>query len=381
MCASIQQMKIILTGATGVLGSHIMYDVLEHFIHTNIQGTLFLITRKKGNVAAKERITELLSSHYTPKILSTKGTTALLKYITIIDTDLAQLEKTVLEQFKGAYFIHSAGYVNLSTDEDQKEKIFHENASLTKNLFTTFSPYIKKFIYISTAFSSGVRKGLIANDFHNLEFKLDHRNAYENAKFHSEEFVIQQCTQLQLPYQILRPSVIGGKMLGIENRYFIPKYMVFYLMAKFFHFTAQRKVAQENVRFTISENTGLNIIPVDYVSKVIVATFQRTDITQLNIVHNESFNLVKGLQLIMKEVGYTNFSILPNALDFDYKNTIEKLYYESIGKHLKPYLTSASNEYDTTLLNSILEIPKLDAESFTDMIRYARLHNFKDINV
>ena len=381
MCASILQMKIILTGATGVLGSHIMYDVLEHFIHNNIQGTLFLITRKKGKVAAKERITELLSSHYTPKILSAKGTTALLKYITIIDTDLAQLEKTVLEQFKGAYFIHSAGYVNLSTDEDQKEKIFYENASLTKNLFTTFSPYIKKFIYISTAFSSGVRKGLIANDFHNLEFKLDHRNAYENAKFHSEEFVIQQCTQLQLPYQILRPSVIGGKMLGVENRYFISKYMVFYLMAKFFHFTAQRKVAQENVRFTISENTGLNIIPVDYVSKVIVATFQRTDITQLNIVHNESFNLVKGLQLIMKEVGYTNFSILPNALDFDYKNTIEKLYYESIGKHLKPYLTSAANEYDTTLLNSILEIPKLDAESFTDMIRYARLHNFKDINV
>jgi hypothetical protein len=186
---------------------------------------------------------------------------------------------------------------------------------------------------------------------------------------------------LQLSYQILRPSVIGGKMLGLENRYFIPKYMVFYLMAKFFHFTAQRKDFQENVRFTINENTGLNIIPVDYVSKVIVKTFQRTDITQLNIVHNESFNLVKGLQLIMKEVGYTNFSILPNALDFDYKNTIEKLYYESIGKHLKPYLTSAANEYDTTLLNSILEIPKLDAESFTDMIRYARLHNFKDINV
>lgn len=381
MCASILQMKIILTGATGVLGSHIMYDVLEHFIHNDIQGNLFLITRNKRKVPAKERIIELLSSHYTPKFLSDKGTTTLLKYITIIDSDLTKLENTALEQLKGAYFIHSAGYVNLSTDEDQKEKIFHENASITKAIFNTFSPFIKKFIYISTAFSSGARSGLIANDFHNLEFQLDHRNAYENAKFHSEEFVIQQCSQLQLPYQILRPSVIGGKMLGLENRYFIPKYMVFYLMAKFFHFTAQRKDFQENVRFTINENTGLNIIPVDYVSKVIVKTFQRTDITQLNIVHNESFNLVKGLQLIMKEVGYTNFSILPNALDFDYKNTIEKLYYESIGKHLKPYLTSAANEYDTTLLNSILEIPKLDAESFTDMIRYARLHNFKDINV
>ena len=222
---------------------------------------------------------------------------------------------------------------------------------------------------------------MIVNDFHNLDFKLEHRNAYENAKYHSEEFVINQCKELNLPYQILRPSVIGGKMLGNENLYFIPKYMVFYLMAKFFHFTAQRKDQQENVRFIISEETGLNIIPVDYVSKVIVSTFQRTDIVQLNIVHNQSFNLVKGLQLIMKEVGYSNFSIIPNGLDFDYKNTIEKLYYESIGKHLKPYLTSAANEYDTTLLNSILEIPKLDAESFTNMIRYAKLHNFKDINV
>jgi hypothetical protein len=36
---------------------------------------------------------------------------------------------------------------------------------------------------------------------------------------------------------ILRPSVIGGKMLSEENNNFISKYMV---LAKFFHFTAQR---------------------------------------------------------------------------------------------------------------------------------------------
>lgn len=374
-------MKIILTGSTGVLGSHIMYDILEHFMNNNIDGKLYLITRNKGKVTAKERIIELLSSSYTPKILLEKGIVYLLQYIEIIDTDLSQLENTFTEKLKDSFFIHSAGYVNLSTDEDQKEKIFNENAVITKTIFKTFSPFIKKFIYISTAFSSGARKGLIDNDFHNLDFELQHRNAYENAKFHSEEFVIEQCARLNLPYQILRPSVIGGKMMGVENRYFIPKYMVFYLMAKFFHFTAQRKDQQQNVRFTISENTGLNIIPVDYVSKVIVSTFERNDILQLNIVHNQSFNLVKGLQLIMKEVGYSNFSIIPNSLDFNYKNTIEKLYYESIGKHLKPYLTASANEYDTTLLNSILEIPKLDAESFTDMIRYAKLHNFKDINV
>jgi hypothetical protein len=30
----------------------------------------------------------------------------------------------------------------------------------------------------------------------------------------------------------------------------------FYLLAKFFHFTAQRRSEQENVRFIINEDTG-----------------------------------------------------------------------------------------------------------------------------
>ena len=374
-------MKIILTGATGVLGSHIMYEILELFINNKIDGKLFLIARNKGKNSALDRINELLSSSYTPKIIKEKGIAKLHEFIEIIDTDLATIQDTFSNKIKGAYFIHSAGYVNLSTDEEQREKIFDENTKITKSLFNIFHPFIKKFIYISTAFSSGERKGLIDNDFHNLDFIPEHRNAYENAKFHSENYVVDQCKSLGLPYQILRPSVIGGKMLGKESNYFIPKYMVFYLLAKFFHFTSQRKGEQENVRFIINDETGLNIIPVDYVAKVIVNTFERADIEQLNIVNTKSFNMVSGLQLIMKEVGYTNFTLIQNSLDFKYKNTIEKLYYESIGKHLNPYFTTAANEYDTTLLNSILEIPKLDQEAFTNMIRYARLNNFKDINV
>lgn len=374
-------MKIILTGATGVLGSHIMYEILELFIKTKIDGKLFIIARNKGKNGALDRINELLSSSFTPKIIKDKGIAKLHEYIEIIDTDLAEIQNTISHKIKDAYFIHSAGFVNLSTDEAQREKIFDENTTITKSIFQLFHPFIKKFIYIGTAFSSGNRKGLIDNDFHSLGFEPEHRNAYENAKFHSENYIATECKKIGLPFQILRPSVIGGKMLGTENQFFISKYMVFYLLAKFFHFTSQRKGDQENVRFIVNQDTVLNIIPVDYVAKVIVNTFERDDIEQLNIVHNKSFNMVKGLQLIMKEVGYTNFTLIQNSIDFTYKNAIEKLYYESIGKHLNPYFTTAANEYDTTLLNSIMEIPKLDQEAFTNMIKYARLNNFKDINV
>ncbi|AOW09627.1 SDR family oxidoreductase [Flavobacterium gilvum] len=374
-------MKIILTGATGVLGSQIMYEILELFVKESIEGKLILIVRGKKKKTALERINQLLSSSYTPQFLRDIGLEKLDAYIEIVDTDLDAVEENFSTTIEGAYFIHSAGYVNLSTDEEHREKIFEENTKITKIILNNFHHFIKKFIYIGTAFSSGERSGLVENDFHNLGFIPKHRNAYENAKFHSENFVAQRCKALGLPFQILRPSVICGKMLGDENRYFISKYMVFYLLAKFFYFASQRITEQENVRFIMNKETGLNIIAVDYVAKVIVSVFRREDIQQLNIVSHKSLNLVKGLQLIMDEVGYSNYAIVPNTPHFEYHNITEKLYYESIGKHLKPYLVSSAKEYNTTLLNSILEIPILDDETFTQMIRYGKLNNFRDINV
>jgi hypothetical protein len=41
-----------------------------------------------------------------------------------------------------------------------------------------------------------------------------------------------------------------------------------------FSFYSQRKGEQENVRFIVNQDTVLNIIPVDYVAKV-VNTFER----------------------------------------------------------------------------------------------------------
>ncbi len=375
-------MKIILTGATGVLGSHIMYEILELFIKKpNVDNKLYLLVRKNKTISANERINTLLSSDYTPNNIKKTGLNRLNEFITIIDFDLKTAQESFLKELKGAYLIHSAGYVNLSTDIELKEKIFNENVQLTKSLFSILHTYLKKFIYIGTAFSSGARKGLIDNNFHNLDFTPEHRNEYEYAKFHSENFIATECKAIGLPFQILRPSVIGGKMLGTENNFFIPKYMVFYLLAKFFYFTAKRKGKQEYVRFIINYQSSLNIIPVDYVAKVVAQTFERNDIEQLNIVNFKSFNMKEGLELIMKEVEYPNFSFLESKLNFEYENSIEKIYYESIGKHLKPYFISDANEYDTTLLNSILEIPKLDNTSFVNMIRYAIANNFQDSKV
>jgi hypothetical protein len=135
------------------------------------------------------------------------------------------------------------------------------------------------------------------------------------------------------------------------------------------------------VRLIVGNDTSLNIIPVDYVAKVVLKTFENDNIKQLNIVHHDSFNMKEGLTIIMNEVGYTNFTFIATESDFQYKNGIEKMYYESIGKHLKPYFVTDANEYDTTLLTTIHEIPELDNKAFSNMIRYAIANDFKDIIV
>jgi hypothetical protein len=46
----------------------------------------------------------------------------------------------------------------------------------------------------------------------------------------------------------------------------------------------------------------------------------------------------KRVAVNYEEVGYSNFTPIQKPEDFKYKNAIEKLYYESIGKHLSPIL-------------------------------------------
>ena len=67
--------------------------------------------------------------------------------------NLDEIKNAISDKIEGAYFIHSAGFVNLSTDEERREKIFDENTKITKSIFTVFHPFIKKFMKSSTKFS------------------------------------------------------------------------------------------------------------------------------------------------------------------------------------------------------------------------------------
>ncbi|MFT7387733.1 MAG: nucleoside-diphosphate-sugar epimerase [Candidatus Endobugula sp.] len=364
-------MNILLTGATGTLGSQVLFCLLEEKFSS--LDMLYLPVREKKSISPKERVLKMLGSDFAPEFIK-QNLISILKKITVVPAKDILHPQRFLDGVKITYFIHLAGVVNLSVLPDAKDEIFKENFDFTKSIFNTYSKVIDKFIYISTAFSVGNVGGLIGNDYLKEE-PVEYRNHYEASKYASEQYLAEAGALANIPIQILRPSVLGGNIMDAPN-FFISKYMVFYLFAKFFH----KNTSEECVRITAHEESGLNIIPTDYAAKVIVTVFD-TDIEQLNIVHSKTTHITKGITKILGAVAFDNFKLTPKIITTStgFESRLEKFYYDTIGQHLTPYLTSKPCEWDTTLLQEILPIPVYNLEDYlADTVKFARKNGFKN---
>lgn len=364
-------MNVILTGATGTLGSRILFSLLEQKLE-EIEH-IYLLVRGKAATSPKERIQNMLSSENIPKFIQINND-KISEKIEVIDAINILDPSCFLAEQPIDYFIHSAGYVNLSTDPSAKEAVFRENFDFTKAIFNAYANRIAKFVYISTAFSFGDNGGVLKNDYFE-NHTGNYRNHYEAAKHASEKYVLAQSKAKNIPIQILRPSVLGGNIEEAPN-FFISKYMVFYLFAKFFN----NNTSEDNIRISTNNFSGLNIIPTDYAANVIVKVLA-SDIQQLNIVHAEETNMVKGISKVLDAVGFSNFTFTQEQITTTtgFASKLEEFYYETIGVHLHPYLNSKPNEWDTTLLESILPMPKYNLEDYLlQTVSFAKAANFRN---
>ncbi|OQD44474.1 hypothetical protein BUL40_02675 [Croceivirga radicis] len=364
-------MHIILTGATGTLGSQLLFRLLEE--RFNELNCIWLLVRNKKSVNAAERIQNMLTSAMAPKFVA-QNLQAIQDKLRIIEASEALQPEYYLDLNQRYYMVHSAGFVNLSVNPKDETQIFEENLSFTKQLFNAFKPYLKKFVYISTAFAAGKQDGVIGNDYLN-NTNAEYRNYYEASKHAAEKYVAQQCGESGIEIQILRPSVLGGNALE-KPRFFISKYMVFYLFAKFF----QHKTEQGSVRIQAGNDSNLNIIPTDYAAKVICKVLDQP-VEQLNIVNPIGTHILTGISKILEAVNFKNYQLTQEIVDSvgGFETTLEKFYYETIGVHLTPYLTGKPQKWDTQLLESILPLPNYNPEEYLKAnIEYAIDQKFRN---
>lgn len=371
-----KNINILLTGGTGILGSHILFELIPQYVTGLLCGKIVLIVRSNRKHSAEQRVSQMLTSTGIPEKIKKIPVGEILRHIELIDSDLQHFSREKLPDPQGGYtVIHAASSVNLSQMDETKDALLQNNYVGTVRFINEILPVTQKFVFISTAYSSGHRIGAIDNDFfqHN---GFNFRNPYEYFKHQTEIYIRDTFSVKGVDWQILRPSIICGRLME-PPLYAIPRFLVFYLFARYI-LNFKSRINNQFIRFHVPEQAAINIVPVDYVAKVVVSVIEKP-INQLNIVHARNVSCRALFKQGFELINFNNYSFCndwPESL-----NPVERLLHSTIGRQLGPYIDSPAHYFDTTTLQTLcpeLVIPEIDT-CFAELLTFAANQKFTDL--
>lgn len=365
---------ILLTGASGILGSHLLFELLRKSLE-NTPREIYLMIRTSKTIPAQNRLEKILTSEALPDYLKQYSAQDLIQKINLIDCDLDSFTAECIGNELKFDVIHAAALVDLSCSESTEQKIRKCNFEGSKRLLEQLAGKAESFVYISTAYSSGRRNGIIGNDYLSLQ-QFDFRNHYERYKSDTELFVREYCENHGIKWQIMRPSIICGRLFD-EPLYVIPRFMVFYLFARFLLLMRDR-IQGQKIRLFVPENAAINIVPVDYTAKVILQAME-TKISQLNIVAPENLLVRTLFETGFKAFDFADYEFVDEPVENP--TQIERMLLSTIGEHLGPYIDDSAYTFDLSELSAVLpvkEFPSI-AENFISLLFFAVLQNFRQM--
>lgn len=368
-------MNCLLTGSSGILGSHILFEWIRKALVEKTVDHLFLIIRPNQK-SAQDRLLSILQDNSRPEFLNEFSIEDCLQKVTVIDSDLFEITEQVLGQYDFDTIIHCAASTSLAQTSSSKDMVHQQNLIVTKHLLAELPQQVKRFIYISTAYSYGIQQEMVKENI-NAYPVTEFRNAYEQSKFESESYVKQFCLEHDILPQILRPSIICGRLID-KPFYETPKYDVFYSWAIFLNKYAPK--SEDNFRIWIDKNSGLNIVPVDFVSKAVLYAYLNPGIEELNIVNPKPIlhkNYVGKVLHYFNVHSYELISNMPSNL-----NLFESLYYRSIGDVFEKYISIPDLKFHSEAILKLIDQLQLDKtlgvhENFMNLINYSVEKEFR----
>ncbi len=241
---------VFLTGGTGFLGTEIAAALLRNSDGTPSRRKIYVLTRAENAEAARHRLravwqgSEPLRRQIGTQILPVAGD------LTKPDLGLGAEDRALLLRDVG-WVIHAGAEVGFQKGERELMRV---NRDGTANLlaFAETIPGLARFIYISTAYVAGQTRGRILED---APLGGAYSSLYEESKA-AAEALVRACG---LPFVICRPGMIVGNSKTGWARSF---QTVYYLL---------KLLLTGRLRFLpISKQTGINILPADYVARAVV---------------------------------------------------------------------------------------------------------------
>lgn len=368
---------ILITGVTGNIGSHVLFELLFDLYSKNEEATIYVLIRKQSAKSAKQRLLdEVFTEQLIPKKIASFYKAYLEKYIHVIE---GEINNFILPDAAGNDLVvyHLAASVNLSNTEKAKNEIAHVNYVNTQAFFETIKSRTKKLVFVSTAFSRGEIEGKITDDYHSVT-NFDFRNFYEAYKMKVEKLILQIAKENNFSCTIARPSVVSGRLIDYP-KFVSSRYIVFYAIGEFFKKIKKTHPDLGKVRMVLNMDGGLNIVPVDYVAKGIIRA-TNIDEEQLNITLTHNVPTPHIIKSIVQKCGVEIELVDEEPKD---KTMIEKLFYKTIGSQLVKYSTSKKHNFESKLIRELLadiEEPNM-LDSFSEVYNFAHNINFDNNNI
>ena len=326
-------MNILITGATGFLGSEILPKIQESF------ETIYILIR---NPAKIDKSLQLKASN-----------------IVLIQGDITERQIFAKEEDREVILknvdviLHTAALYDLQADATE---CYFTNIIGTFNLLTFASQItnLKYFHHLSTIAVKGDLNGDLFESIEQIP-KVKYSNNYAQTKM-SAELLVRKSNLNNAKVRIYRPGiVVGDSKTGKINRIDGPYYFLNFLSRKFFITQVIKKLP--SILFPFNPNTILPLIPVDIVCDWIAHML-------INPQGNEStkiYNLVPEHNPTVKEFLEScklEFKLVGNFKPFDTFSTLFKTLAPKldIPSEIIPYMNDHGGY---TIDNRLKDYPKL----------------------
>lgn len=242
---------ILLTGATGFLGSEVARQLLQ-----DTDCTLVALVRGSGAEAAAQRLVRAWSDW--PELAGAVGGRAqvvsgdvTLPQLGLDDETYAGLTRQV------THIVHVAADLRLNAPIDELRVTNVQGVANVLELARAAyrSGGLKRFAHVSTAYVAGCRPGSVPETA--LTDAFGFSSSYEQTKYEGERLV--QAARDELPISVFRPGMIVGHSRSGAIRTFNTLYYPLRL-----YLTGRLRVLPAH------RGLRVNLVPVDYVAEAIV---------------------------------------------------------------------------------------------------------------
>jgi len=299
-------MDLLITGATGFLGSHLAL----RWLGAHPDARLMCLVRAATGAAAQARLHQAL--HGAARDAGVSLGTAADRVVAIpgkLD-DPAWIDQARAWLRGPAELIHCAA--NLSFREADRAAVWRTNVEGTASLLRALPslPGLAAFNYISTAYVAGDRQGDILEDRPARPPRFN--NPYEESKWTAEGMVREGCEALGTPWRIMRPGIVIAH--SVTHR--MSSHSGFYqVVDTLLQLGRQPRLTEAPIMLPVMKGTTLDLIPIDAVVDEVAGLIAAGGATVGQTFHITAADPLQLAQVLRELTPMSGVSIEVNGVD------------------------------------------------------------------